>query len=61
MLRVTGCAGLVVPTDWSAKVRLVADRVTFGPETTPVPPKATDCGLPGALSLMVMEAVRGPI
>jgi len=34
-----------------AKVRLVADKVAFGPENTTLPLKATDCGLPGALSV----------
>ena len=35
--------------------------MAFGPETTPVPLKAILCRLPAALSLMVTEAVRGPI
>src|ERR1700736_5213450 len=46
---------------WVANVRLVGDRVAFGPETTPVPLKAIFCGLPDALSAIVTEAVRGPI
>ncbi len=44
-----------------AKIRLVGDRVAFGPETTPVPLKATDCGLPGALSAIDNVPVRVPI
>ena len=44
-----------------AKIRLVGDRVAFGPETTPVPFKAIPCGFPAALSVMVTAAVRGPI
>ena len=34
-----------------AKVRLVGDKVAFGPENTTLPLNATDCGLPGALSV----------
>ncbi len=44
-----------------AKIRLVGDRVAFGPETTPVPLKATDGGLPGALSAIDNVPVRVPI
>jgi hypothetical protein len=44
-----------------AKLRLVVDSVTFDPETTPMPLKATDWGLFGALSVIVTLAVRGPI
>ena len=44
-----------------AKIRLVGDRVAFGPETTPVALKATDCGLPGALSAIDNVPVRVPI
>jgi hypothetical protein len=61
LVRVIGCVGLGVPTSCVAKVRLVDDRVAFGPETTPVPLKEIDCGLPAALSVMVTEALRGPI
>ena len=50
-----------MPTNWTGKVRLVADSVAFGPETTPVPLKAIPCGFPAALSVMVTAAVRGPI
>ena len=57
----TDCAGLVVPTSWVRKVRLARDRVAFGPEVTPVPLKATSCGLPNSLSVISTEADRGPI
>ena len=60
MASVTGCAGLVVPTGRNAKTRRAGDILAFGPETTPVPLKVIDCGLPEALSVMVIEAVRGP-
>ena len=58
---VTDCAGLVVPMGCVAKVRLLGDRVAFGPEITPVPLKAICCGLPTTLSVMVTEAFRGPL
>lgn len=35
LLRVTFLAGLVVPTAWEAKLKVVGDRLTTGP--TPVP------------------------
>jgi hypothetical protein len=57
---VRDCAGLVVPTDWLAKFRLVADQVASGPEVSPTPLRETECGLPTVLSVMVIEAVRGP-
>ncbi len=44
-----------------AKIKLVVDRVAFGPETTPVPLTATDCGLPGALSAIDNFPVNVPI
>ena len=46
---------------WQEMDRDAGDRVAFGPETTPVPVKATDSGLPTPLSVMVIEAFRGPI
>ena len=60
-MSVTDCAVLVVLTSWVAKVRLLVDRVALGPEKNPVPLKAMDCGLPAVLSVMVTEAVRGPL
>src|SRR5215203_3447481 len=59
-VRVTLCAGLVVPISRLPKPRLVGEKVTAGPGATPVPLSATACGLPGALSLIVTEAVRVP-
>src|SRR5712692_4744723 len=54
------CAGLVVPTSWLAKVKLVADKVASGPEVSPTPFRETECGLPTVLSVIVIEALRGP-
>jgi hypothetical protein len=58
LLRVTDCAGLVVPRVWVMKVRLEAVRVTVG--LVPVPVRLTVCGLPAALSEMFTVAVRLP-
>src|SRR2546421_9536398 len=38
---VTVCAGLVVPTFWLLKLKLVALRLSPGVGTTPVPPRKT--------------------
>jgi hypothetical protein len=46
-----------VPTVWLPNARLVGVTVT----PVPVPVRATACGLPGALSEMETEAVRGPL
>jgi hypothetical protein len=60
-VRVTVCAALVVPTVWLAKVRLVGEKVATGPElVVPVPVRLTVCGLPLALSVIVMVAVLVP-
>src|SRR5438128_2702193 len=56
LVRVTVCTGLVVLRRWSPKARLVGAKVTAG--TIPVPASDTDCGLPGASSVMVTVAVR---
>src|SRR5207245_2744700 len=48
--------GQVVRRRWSPKARLVGAKVTAG--TIPVPASDTDCGLPGASSVMVTVAVR---
>ena len=44
---VTGLPPLLLPKARAEKVKLVGDKVASGPETTPVPLKATNCGLPG--------------
>lgn len=50
LVSVTVDAALVVLITWLAKVRVVGARLTAGVAVTPLPPSATDCGLPVALS-----------
>src|SRR5690348_3204523 len=49
----------VLPTFSPPKARLVGDKVRI-PVGFPVPLRFTTCGLPGALSTILMEAVRMP-
>src|SRR2546425_2232068 len=51
--------GLVVPMSRVPKIRLLLDRVMTGARI-PAPVTATDCGLPGALSVMVIDPLREP-
>ena len=51
----------MVPTTWLLKVRLLGVRLTAGAGVVPVPLKATACGLPLALSVMVTLALRLPL
>lgn len=55
---VSVCGAPVVPTGWSANVRLAGVRVTAGP--TPVPLSGAVCGLPCALSVIRSEALLAP-
>src|SRR3989441_3038102 len=55
----TVCAGLAALKRWSPKARLVGAKVTAG--AMPIPASDTDCGLPGASSVMVTVAVRAPV
>src|SRR4051812_48740945 len=58
--RVTVCAALVVPTSRLPKSRLlVGVKLTAG--ATPVPLRLIACGLPVALSVMPMDALRVPV
>src|SRR3989441_225133 len=57
--RGTVCTGLVVMRSWASKARLVGAKVPAG--AIPVPASDTDCGLPGASSVMVTVAVRAPV
>src|SRR2546422_733581 len=57
LVSVTFCAALVVPTRCLPKALIVAESVAVG-GVTPVPVSDTDCGLPGASSVMVTVAVR---
>src|SRR5437899_10601429 len=50
---------LVVPTFCLPKDRLVGFKVAIGP--TPVPVRLTCCGLPPALSVMLIFAERFPL
>ena len=59
LLKVAVSTPLVVPTDWFPKERLVGERPSIG--AVPVPERATDWGLPAALSVMLTEAVRLPL
>src|SRR3989441_378678 len=59
LVRVTVCTGLVVLRRWSPKARLVGAKVTAG--AMPIPASDTDCGLPGASSVMVTLAARPPV
>src|SRR3989442_452938 len=59
LVRVTVCTGLVVLRRWAPKARLVGAKVTAG--TIPVPASDTNCGLPGASSVMVTVAARAPV
>src|SRR5438445_201212 len=58
LVRVTVCGGLVVLRRWAQKARLVGAKVAAG--AMPMPASDTDCGLPGASSVMVTVAVRAP-
>src|SRR5712692_6652619 len=60
LVRVTVCAGLVVPTRWLPKGLLVAESVAVG-GVTPVPVSDTDCGLSAASSVMFAVAARAPV
>src|SRR5256712_666884 len=59
LFSVTVCAALVVFTSWLANVKLVGERLTRG--AVPVPVRLTMCGLPAALSVMVIAPVRVPV
>ena len=54
---VTDCGRPEVPTYWLGKVMLGGDKLM---PLTPVPVKGTLCGLPGALSITVSEALALP-
>lgn len=57
LVSTTVCAELVLPTICSPKTRAELDSVTAGADV-PVPAKATTCGLPPPLSLIIREADR---
>jgi len=57
-VRVTVCPCAEVPTNWLPKVRVVEERPTAG--AVPVPVRVNSWGLPAALSVKTMLAVRLP-
>ena len=59
-VNVTVCAALVLPTNWLLNVKLVADKVTAGPEEAAVPVKLISCGLSLASSEMVIAPALVP-
>src|SRR2546425_758446 len=61
LVNVTTLATLVVPTGWLPKSKLVLDRLRAGPEGVPVPIKLITCGLPPALSVMMIAPARVPM
>ena len=61
LVRVTGCAALVVPTGRLPKARLVGERLTTAVVLVPVPERLTVWGLPLALSAMLRVPLRVPV
>src|SRR5215510_1457004 len=62
LVSVTVCTALGVLTSRCPKLKLVGLRLTSGAdEGVPEPLKATDCGLPGALSVIATLALRLPL
>jgi len=57
LVRVTVLAALVVPTVTVPKLKLVGDSLAV----VPTPLSGTTCGLPGALSVTLKEALRVPV
>lgn len=60
LLNVTVCAGLVVRTFCEANVSFNGETDAAGPPVVPVPVRLIDCGLPVALSVIEIAAVRVP-
>jgi hypothetical protein len=58
LVRVTVLKVLTIPTVWFPKLMLVGESFTTG--ATPTPVSGTDCGLSGALSVIVTAPVRVP-
>jgi hypothetical protein len=58
---VTGLAALVVFVVWFPNANEVGEKLTAGVEATPVPVRATVCGLPVALSATDSDALRAPV
>ena len=60
LLNVIVCAGLVVRTFCEANVSFKGETDAAGPPVVPVPVRLIDCGLPVALSVIEIAAVRVP-
>ena len=60
LVKVTGSAGLAEPTRRLLKIKLTGESVIAG-AVMPIPVRETICGLPTALSVMVMVPLRVPI
>jgi hypothetical protein len=66
LVRVTTWDELMTLTGSLPKLRLEDERLVTGPDTpptvpAPLPDRLTDCGLPVALSVRVIAAVRVPV
>ena len=62
LVRLTVFDELVVLICWMLKVRLVGDRLTVvAPPLVPVPVRLTVCGLPLALSVIVIVPFCAPV
>ena len=62
LVSVTFCAALGVFTVWLPKLRLAVDKVTAGAfAAVPVPVRLTVCGLPLALSVIVIVPFCAPV
>lgn len=59
LLSVITLAGLLDPTGWLLNTRLPGERLAAG--AMPVPVRETTCGLPVALSVTLILAVRVPV
>ena len=57
LVRVTVCAGLIVPIATTPKLKLVGESFAV----VPIPLRLTFCGLPAALSLTLNAALRVPL
>lgn len=60
LVRVTFCVALDVPTGCEPKLKLAGEKLATGAGVMPVPVSATTCGLPAALSMMLIDPVRAP-
>src|SRR5579863_6850600 len=59
-MRLIDCCSLVSPMATLPKELLVAEKVALDPETSPMPFREKECGLPWVSSVMVIVALRGP-